>query len=36
MNAYVLGGTGSQGPPPRFDALYTQIILSRNFIPCPQ
>jgi hypothetical protein len=34
MNAYL--GSGSQGPPLYFDALYTQIILSRNFIPCPQ
>jgi hypothetical protein len=33
MNAYL--GSGSQGPPVYFDALYTQIILSRNFIPCP-
>jgi hypothetical protein len=34
LNAYI--GGGSLGPPLRSDAQYTQIILSRNFIPCPQ
>jgi hypothetical protein len=34
MNAYF--GSGSQGPPGGHTVRYTQIILSRNFIPCPQ
>jgi hypothetical protein len=34
MNAYL--GSGSQGPPGAHTSRYTQIILSRNFIPCPQ
>ena len=34
MNAYL--GSGSQGPPGAHTARYTQIILSRNFIPCPK
>jgi hypothetical protein len=34
MNAYF--GSGSQGPPLGHTVRYTQIILSRNFIPCPQ
>jgi hypothetical protein len=35
MNAYF--GSGSKGPPALgYTVHYTQIILSRNFIACPQ